>query len=72
MNNLLQFYLTQKDSLKPLPKLLDGNEIMEILNISPSPILGKIIEALFEAQISGEISTKEEAVEFVKTFYLKF
>lgn len=72
LNNLLQFYLTQKDSLKPLPKLLDGNEIMKILNISPSPILGKIIESLFEAQISGEISTKEEAVEFVKTFYLKF
>lgn len=66
LNKLLQFYLIQKDSLKPLPKLLDGNEIMKILKIPPSPILGEIIEALFEAQISGDISTKEEAEEFVK------
>ena len=57
-----------KDTLEPLPKLLDGNEVMKILNIKPSPKLGEIMDALNEAQISGDVITKEHAVEFVKRF----
>ena len=68
LNNLLNFYLTEKDTLAPLPKLLNGNEVMELLNIKPSPILGKIMDAINEAQISGEITTKEDAINFVKNY----
>jgi len=68
LNKLLSFYLSAKQTLKPLPKLLDGNEVMKILGIEPSPLLGKILEAIKEAQISGEISTKDEAIAFVKNF----
>ncbi len=68
LNMLLKFYLEVKDSLQPLPKLLDGNEVMEILGIQPSPRLGKIMEALHEAQISGDVLTREHAVDFVKNF----
>lgn len=63
---LLNFCLNIKDSLKPLPKLVSGEEIMELLNIKPSKELGIIIKALQEAQISGDIITKEEALAFVK------
>ena len=66
LNKLLDFYLEVKPTLKPLPKLLDGNEIMKILNIKQSPVLGKIINELKEAQINGDVNTREEAVEFVK------
>ena len=54
--------------MKPLPKLLDGLEIIQIKNIKQGPILGEIINALKEAQISGDINTKEEAIEFVRKF----
>lgn len=64
---LLDFYLNIKDSLKPLPKLLSGEEIMELLEIKPSKELGNIIKALQEAQLSGDITTKDEAVTFVKS-----
>ncbi len=67
LNNLLNFYLEAKETLKPLPKLLDGNEVMKILNIEPSPKLGEVMRALYEAQISGDVTTKDEAVNFVKT-----
>lgn len=67
LNMLLDFYLTVKDNLKPLPKLLDGNEVMQILDLKPSRRLGEILEALYEAQISGDVLTKEDAVKFVKT-----
>lgn len=67
LNKLLEFYLNSRETLKPLPKLLDGNEIMKIFNIKPSPKLGEIIEALNEAQISGEVETKEDAINFINT-----
>ena len=65
LNNLLNFYLNKKETLKPLPKLLDGNDVMKLLEIKPSPRLGKVMDSLCDAQISGDISTKEEAVKFV-------
>ncbi len=40
---------------------------MKILNIEPSPKLGEVMRALYEAQISGDVTTKDEAVNFVKT-----
>lgn len=65
LKTLLNFYLSIKDTLEPLPKLLSGEEIMEILNIKPSIELGAIIKSLKEAQLSGEVNTKEDAVNFV-------
>ena len=55
-----------RETIEPLPKLLDGNEIMKILKIPPSPLLGKILSDLHEAQINGDVNTKEEAIEFIK------
>ena len=69
LDKLLDFYFEKKESIKPLPKLLDGFEIMEINGIGATPMLGEIISALKEAQISGEINTKEEAVSFVKNYW---
>ncbi len=62
---LLDYYLSIKDFLKPLPKLLSGEEIMELLNMKPSIELGNVIKNLKEAQISGEITTRDEAVKFL-------
>lgn len=68
LDKLLQFYLDKKDSMKPLPKLIDGFEIMQLLNIKQSPELGKILSELKEAQINGDIITKEDAENFVKGY----
>jgi tRNA nucleotidyltransferase/poly(A) polymerase len=68
LNRLLNFYLEIKETLIPLPKLIDGNDIMEILGIEPSKRLGEILSALNEAQVSGEVVSKEDAVNFVKNY----
>jgi hypothetical protein len=39
---------------------------MEIKNIKQSPVLGEILNALKEAQINGDVNTRDEAIEFVK------
>lgn len=66
LNALEEFYFSHKELLKPLPVLLNGNEIMEILKIPAGKELGFIIKNLKEAQINGDILTKEQAVDFIK------
>lgn len=70
LNALLDFYLNIKDTLKPLPKLLSGDEIMKILKIRPSKELGEIIKLLKEAQLAGDINTKKEALNFIKSIQI--
>ena len=65
LDKLLDFYLSKKDSLAPLPKLIDGREVMELLDIKPSPKLGEIINAVNEAQLNGDVLTHEDAVQFI-------
>ena len=68
LDRMLGFYLDIKDNLQQLPKLLDGNEVMKMLKIKPSPLLGQVMEALHEAQISGDVMTKDDAIKFVEDF----
>lgn len=67
LNKLLHFCLQNIKTLEPLPILLDGNEIMSILDIKPSKELGYILDKLHEAQISGDVLTKEHALNFIKS-----
>lgn len=71
LQKLLDFYINIRDNLKPLPKLLSGEEIMEILDIKPSKELGNIIKEIQEAQLSGDITTKEEALKHIEQYKLK-
>lgn len=70
LNVLMAKYFENLEALKPLPKLIDGHEIMNILGIKPSPLLGKIISALKIEQEEGNISNYNEAVAFIKSFEL--
>lgn len=65
LNKLQQFYLEKKDTLK-LEKLLSGEEIMELLSINAGKKLGEIIKNLNEAQLNGDVLTKNDAICFVK------
>jgi poly(A) polymerase len=49
-----------------LDPFLNGNEIMQHTGLNPGPAVGIIREALLTAQISGDVSTMEEAIEFVQ------
>ena len=69
LDNLLNYYMDVKDTLDEPKAILDGREIMEILNLKPSKTVGIILEKLKEAQILKEVTTKEEAIEYIKSFY---
>lgn len=52
-------------------RLLDGNFIMQALNLTPGPIVGELLEAVREAQAAGEIKTREDAVALARRELLK-
>jgi poly(A) polymerase len=43
-----------------------GNDVLG-LGFAPGPLIGKILETVEEAQLNGELSSKEEAMSFVKS-----
>ncbi|HEX3583443.1 MAG TPA: hypothetical protein VH087_16855, partial [Thermoanaerobaculia bacterium] len=45
--------------------LLTGDEIAEIARIEPGPELGRRKRALLEAEIRGEVKTRDEAIRLV-------
>lgn len=65
LTKLLNEYINNYRNMKPLEKLIDGKEIMELLNIKQGPKLGEIIKTLNEAQIASDVTTKEEAIKFI-------
>ncbi|MFN3975300.1 MAG: CCA tRNA nucleotidyltransferase [Dehalococcoidia bacterium] len=48
-----------------LPKLVDGYDIMAVFQLPPGPHLRPLLEAVREAQATGAISTRQEALELV-------
>ena len=68
---IVQDYHTFIDSHPRPPKqLLSGEDVMNILGIRPGEEVGKILQALLDAQVRKEVTTKEEARRFVKQYSL--
>jgi poly(A) polymerase/tRNA nucleotidyltransferase (CCA-adding enzyme) len=54
------------EATEPTPPLLNGNELMRELGLTPGPLIGKLLAAVGEAQADGAITTKEEAVDLAR------
>ncbi len=54
----------QKSIVHP-PKLVDGHDIIKSFGMRPGPKIGEILEAVREAQVWGEVTTREEALSFI-------
>lgn len=58
--------IRKKEEVEKIEVLLNGNEIMELLNIPPSPRVGKIKNYVFQKQLDlGPTYTREEAIKDV-------
>ena len=67
--HLLSSCLERSSQSIPDP-IINGNDIMELHNIPPSPILGKILSTIQELQMAGVLKDREQALKWVSE-YLK-
>lgn len=68
---LLFAYYVQPDTvISPVP-LLNGNELMEEFSLEGGPIIGELLTHLREAQVVGDVSTREEAIKVTKHYLVQ-
>ena len=65
---IIKEHARQEQTVKP-SRLVDGNTIMDLLGIQPGPTVGRILNAVIEAQVSGEVTTREEALHLAREIY---
>jgi hypothetical protein len=58
------------DRLNP-PPLLTGDDLRRH-GVQPGPVFARLLEALRDAQLDGKVRDRNEALEFVDRFQVKF
>ncbi|HEY93239.1 MAG TPA: CCA tRNA nucleotidyltransferase [Dehalococcoidia bacterium] len=48
------------------PKLIDGHDLINVFGMRPGPKVGQLLEAVREAQAVGELTTRQEALTYVR------
>lgn len=67
IENLFKAYYNSLSEKKVTP-LLNGHELMKEFKLSPSPLIGKLLEKVKEARGTGKIKTKEEAFKYIAKY----
>jgi len=62
ISQMFDVYFSRHEEVVAPPPLVNGNDIMRELGLPPGKQIGVILEAIREAQASGEVVTKEEAL----------
>ncbi|MDH5695952.1 MAG: HD domain-containing protein [Dehalococcoidia bacterium] len=70
---MVEYVLAQhfeQERLVVPPKLIDGHDLINVFGMSPGPKLGEVLEAVREAQASGELATREDALSYIREHLL--
>jgi hypothetical protein len=65
----LQAYFEERKSIVDPPRIVDGTEVAERLGIQPGPAIGRLLVAIQEAQATGAVRSKEQALELAEETY---
>lgn len=67
-NIILQKYNEYIEKSK-LPRLLTGYDVMRLFKIPEGPLVGKILNYVYELQLLGKVVTKEQAINVAKEYF---
>jgi len=65
VRGLLQRYFSDFKPIQALPPLITGADLIKEFNLTPSPRFKKILDAVEQARLSEELTTREEALKLV-------
>lgn len=66
IQTLLDCYYRQYDTVVSPPQLISGQTLLTHFDLPPGPQIGDLLEKVREAQVSGDITTEEEALAWVQ------
>jgi poly(A) polymerase/tRNA nucleotidyltransferase (CCA-adding enzyme) len=58
---MIHYFDHYSATVDPEP-LLDGSELIRLLEIAPGPEVGRLLRIIREAQAAGDIATQDEAL----------
>jgi poly(A) polymerase/tRNA nucleotidyltransferase (CCA-adding enzyme) len=62
---MADYWTRQSSTVRP-PKLIDGRDLLSEFGLEPGPAIGVALELVREAQVAGEVDSKEMALELVR------
>ncbi len=62
---LADYWQRSSERVAP-PPLVSGRDLLREFELQPGPRIGELLEAVREAQVTGEVATREEALAFVR------
>ncbi|OGO34555.1 MAG: hypothetical protein A2W35_06035 [Chloroflexi bacterium RBG_16_57_11] len=68
IRSLLEAWWEQPEEKVTPPALLDGHDLIRAFNLSPGPEIGRLLELIREAQASGEITERAEALDYARAW----
>jgi poly(A) polymerase len=66
---LVDYVLAQhaeQEKLVTPARMVTGHDLINIFNMKPGPRMGQLLESVREAQASGELTTREEALAYIR------
>ncbi len=64
MADLFRYYREQYYPAVNTPELIKGRDLMVLFQMKPGPMMGQVLKEVREAQLSGQLRTREQAVDF--------
>ena len=63
MDDLFRYYREVYYPTVNTPELIKGRDLMVVFQLKPGPVLGQILKEVREAQLTGQLRTREQALE---------
>ena len=63
---LLENYWERPQEIVDPPRLINGNDLMNELQLKPGKLIGQLLEAIRENQAAGKIADREQALAFAR------
>ena len=57
---------TEQETRVAPPKLVSGDDLIGLFGLKPGPRIGRLLELVREAQAAGELSNREEALNYIQ------
>jgi len=65
---LLESWWEKPDEIVSPPKLISGSDVIDAFRGVPGPVIGRLLEAVQEAQVMGSIQTRQDALTYAETW----